>query len=195
MIDVAVYLASQSPRRAELLEQIGVSYSVLKVDTDETPLAGEQPLDYVQRVALEKARSGWRQSDHRRPVIGADTAGVLAGRLLCKPKDRDDGLAMLRAMSGKTHQILSAVAVVYGGREQLALSCSEVRFKRLSEQEIIDYWDTGEPVDKAGAYGIQGQAAVFVEHLQGSYSGVMGLPLAETYQLLQQFSPKQEQAD
>jgi septum formation protein len=169
-----IYLASQSPRRAELLQQIAVEYSV------------EHPDDYVRRMALEKARAGWAVCEQQVPVLGADTAGVLDGDVLCKPVDRDDGLAMLRRLSGRSHEILSAVCLKYGKHELLTLSRTVVTFRELTEGQIEAYWQTGEASDKAGSYGIQGLAAVFVENINGSYSGVVGLPLTETYQLLEQ---------
>ena len=179
-----VYLASQSPRRVELLQQIGVSFSKVPGAVDETPFKDEPPSDYVRRMALEKARAGWLASPKDRPVIGADTAGVLDGEILCKPVDRKDGIAMLGRMSGRSHQILSAVCVVFGDHELVAISTSEVTFAELDSSLIEAYWDTGEASDKAGAYGIQGMAAMFIEHMSGSYSGIVGLPLRETYQLL-----------
>ncbi|MFO1432161.1 MAG: Maf family protein [Candidatus Competibacteraceae bacterium] len=188
-----IHLASGSPRRRELLEQIGVSYRTVVVAVDETPLPGEDPATYVGRLALAKARAGWellimRQSGLRPiPVLGADTAVVLDGIILGKPRDRNEGLAMLAALSGREHQVMSAVALVAGERAALRIQESRVRFRALSQTECEAYWDTGEPADKAGAYGIQGRAAVFITRLEGSYSGVMGLPLFETAELLQEF--------
>ncbi|HXH03274.1 MAG TPA: Maf family protein [Candidatus Competibacteraceae bacterium] len=184
-----IYLASASPRRRELLAQINVAFDVLQVEVDETPLPAETPADYVARLALAKARAGWERLETRppRPVLGADTAVVIDGRILGKPRDRDDGLAMLALLSGREHQVLSAVALVQGGREALRVQLSRVRFRPLSAAECAAYWASGEPADKAGAYAIQGLAALFVQALEGSYSGVMGLPLYETGELLTEF--------
>jgi septum formation protein len=187
-----IYLASHSPRRRELLDQIGVAYQPVAVSVDETILPGETPTAYVTRLALAKARAGWRAVNRAsgtrlQPVLGADTAVVVAGTLLGKPRDRTEGLAMLAVLSGREHQVLSAVALVVGEREAFKVQESGVRFRTLSAVECEAYWDTGEPVGKAGAYGIQGRAAAFIAELRGSYSGVMGLPLFETAELLQAF--------
>ena len=179
--------ASSSPRRRELLEQIGVSYRVCPVDVDETPLDGEAPEDFARRMALEKARAGWRAQGSGQPVLGADTVVSLDGAILGKPVDRDDALDMLGRLSGSTHRVFSAVALLHGEREAVRLSVTRVRFRTLAPREIGLYWDSGEPADKAGAYGIQGLGALFVEHLEGSYTGVVGLPLYETGQLLEAF--------
>jgi septum formation protein len=183
-----IYLASASPRRRTLLEQIGVAYRVLAAEIDEALLPGEAPEVYVLRLALEKARAAWRELDsaERRPVLGADTAVVLDGEVLGKPRDRVHGLAMLEGLSGRTHQVLTAVAMV-GAQEASRLSVSHVSFRPTSAQERLAYWATGEPQDKAGSYAVQGQAAAFISHLDGSYSGVMGLPLFETGELLAEF--------
>jgi septum formation protein len=180
-------LASSSPRRRELLDQIGVSYRVCPVDVDETPLDGEAPEDFAWRMALEKARAGWRAQGSGLPVLGADTVVTLDGAILGKPVDRDDALDMLGRLSGSRHCVFSAVALVHGEREAVRLSVTQVRFRTLAPREIGVYWDSGEPADKAGAYGIQGLGALFVEHLEGSYTGVVGLPLYETGQLLDAF--------
>lgn len=186
-----LYLASQSPRRRELLRQIGVRFTSLTVAVPEQPETGESPADYVRRLAREKARAGYRRvrSEHlpRRPVLGADTIGVLAGKILEKPLDPEHGAAMLRRLSGQTHQVLSAVAMCDGASEQVRLSTTDVHFRSLSENEILTYWHSGEPADKAGGYAIQGLGAVFVRSLHGSYSGVVGLPLEETLELLRAF--------
>ena len=180
-----IYLASASPRRAELLRQIGVRFSTLVPDLDETPLDGEAPEDYVVRVAREKAEFA---GEHLVPgggaVLAADTAVVLGSDILGKPRDRDEALAMLGKLSGREHRVLTAVALCAEGATRVALSESKVEFRPLSLAEAQAYWNTGEPADKAGAYGIQGMGAVFVKHLHGSYSGVMGLPLFETAKLL-----------
>ena len=184
-----IYLASGSPRRRELLAQIGVVFSVLNVDVDETPLPGEAAETYVERLALAKARAGWllSASGARLPVLGADTAVVVDGNILGKPRDRGHALAMLAALSGREHHVLSAVAMVTDERELQRVQVSRVRFRPLTPVECAAYWETGEPVDKAGGYAIQGRAAAFVAELHGSYSGVMGLPLFETDELLRHF--------
>jgi septum formation protein len=190
MQQASIYLASGSPRRRELLAQIGVSYQILSVAVDETPLAGEDPSHYVSRLALAKARAGHAslQGLALRPVLGADTSVAVDGTILGKPRDRTEGLAMLAALSGRTHRVLSAVALVAGAREATRVQESQVRFRPLTASECQAYWDTGEPADKAGAYAIQGRAAAFIIELIGSYSGVMGLPLFETSELLRDFA-------
>lgn len=180
-------LASQSPRRKELLTQIGVHFAVVAVDVPEVRAEGEAAEDYVQRLALSKARAG-AEACPGTATLGADTVVVLAGRVLEKPRDQGDAQAMLAALSGATHRVLTAVAICRDGEEQCLLCESRVTFRSISPAEAARYWETGEPRDKAGAYGIQGFGAVFVCHLDGSYSNVVGLPLAETYQLLQHFA-------
>jgi septum formation protein len=184
----AIYLASQSPRRRELLQQIGVSHEVLQVSVDETPRTGEAAAEYVLRLALAKAEAGARQS-RRLPVLAADTAVVLGDRILGKPADRTEAIAMLQCLAGRTHKVLTGVAL-HHGRSDSRLSVSRVTFRPISEQEALAYWATGEPADKAGGYGIQGRGALFISQLQGSYSGVMGLPLFETAELLQRAGVK-----
>lgn len=189
--DKWVYLASASPRRRELLEQIGVGYRLLATDIPEEARAGESPEEFVLRLALEKARAGRAQLEVTEvyPVLGADTAVVLDGEILGKPRDRDHALAMLSHLSGHTHQVLTGVALIgAGGYERSRLSVSRVRFRTLNINEIERYWESGEPADKAGAYAIQGRAAAFIEHMEGSYSGVMGLPLFETAGLLEEYN-------
>jgi septum formation protein len=185
-----VYLASASPRRRDLLRQIGVEHRLLGVEVDEAVIAGEAPEGYVRRLAAAKARCGWEglaaAGAESAPVLGADTAVVLDGRIIGKPRDRADALTILGGLSGRTHEVLTAVALCDATVERAALSRSRVSFRALSADECARYWDTGEPRDKAGAYAIQGLAAVFVTDLAGSYSGVMGLPLFETAQLLAQ---------
>lgn len=183
-----ICLASSSPRRQELLRQIGVCYRLLPVAVDEDRRAGEAPAAFARRAALEKAAAGWAalEAPGRLPVLGADTVVVADGEIMGKPRDREQALGMLRALSGRTHQVLSAVALV-GARHAVRLNASRVTFRTLSDDECVAYWETGEPADKAGAYAIQGIAALFVEHLEGSYSGVMGLPLFETGALLREF--------
>ncbi len=183
-----IFLASASPRRQELLTQIGIGYTLLHAEVDEARRPGEPAEDYVRRLALEKARAGWALLAGQAgfPVLGADTAVVADGRILGKPRDRDDGIDMLQALSGRSHQVLSAVALV-AGREAVRVNASSVTFRTLTRSQCVAYWDTGEPIDKAGGYAIQGRAAVFVSRLEGSYSGVMGLPVYETAELLREF--------
>ncbi|MCW9024146.1 MAG: Maf family nucleotide pyrophosphatase [Gammaproteobacteria bacterium] len=182
-----IYLASGSPRRQELLDQIGVRYQLIKQDVPEEVQPGETPEMFVTRLALEKARAGMQslKAQNDKPVLGADTAVVVDDQILGKPIDREDGLNMLSLLSGRCHKVYSAVALISpSGQEQCRVNCSQVCFRELSMQDREDYWATGECADKAGAYGIQGQAAVFITKLEGSYSGVMGLPLFETAELL-----------
>jgi septum formation protein len=176
-------LASASPRRRALLEQIGVPHVVRSANLDETPQARESPRDYVARVAAAKARAVW-SADAALPVLGADTTVVVDGAMFGKPRGRAEGLAMLASLSGREHEVLSAVALADARGVALAVSASRVRFRALSAEECCAYWDSGEPHDKAGAYAIQGLAAAFIKSLHGSYSGVMGLPLFETAALL-----------
>lgn len=184
-----IYLASASPRRRELLDQLGVGYDVVIAPIDESRRAGEAPALYVSRMALEKARAGGarRSAGDVRPVLGADTAVVVNGAVLGKPRDREDALGMLRRLSGQTHHVYTGIALVDGEREATRLSVSAVSFRGLNEQECARYWESGEPAGKAGAYAIQGRGAMFVSRLEGSYSGVMGLPLFETAELLRDF--------
>jgi septum formation protein len=179
-----IALASRSPRRRELLAQIGVSHRVVDVEVDESVLPAEVPAEYVLRLALAKARAG-RERDPTLPVLGADTAVVVDDAILGKPADRADALAMLARLSAREHRVLTAVALV-GEREATRLSVSHVRFRPVQPAEAAAYWATGEPLDKAGAYAVQGLGGLFVESLTGSYSGVMGLPLFETAELLRQ---------
>lgn len=185
-----LYLASASPRRRELLAQIGVSFTTHVVPIDETPQPAEAPAAYVERLALAKAQAAFDTlADHQDAVVlGSDTAVVLDGRILGKPVDREDALATLTALSGREHQVLTAVALVSQARAEARVVTSTVRFKPLDRTQIEAYWATGEPRDKAGSYGIQGLAAVFVSQMQGSYSAVVGLPLCETAELLAQFA-------
>lgn len=194
-----IYLASRSPRRRELLAQVGIQFDTIVFrdapredsEIDETPHAGEAPIDYVQRVARAKAEHGWRIVGGRRllsqPVLAADTTLEFDGEIIGKPVNAADARAILQRLSGQTHRVLTAVAVAFEGRLESVLSVSDVSFGLIEESEIRSYVATGEPMDKAGAYGIQGHAGMYVERLAGSYTGVMGLPLYETTQLLKRF--------
>lgn len=194
-----IYLASRSPRRRELLTQIGVHFDTLifrtgqraDPETDETPQPGEPADAYVLRLARAKAEHGQRLIAWRKlvsqPVLAADTTLEVDGLIIGKPVDAHDAAAILARLSGRSHRVLTGVAVDFEGRVETALSVSEVRFRELDEAEIRRYVASGEPMDKAGAYGIQGRAGLFIEHLSGSYSGVMGLPLCETGKLLKAF--------
>lgn len=185
-----IYLASASPRRRELLRQLGLDFEVIPSNLDELPRPGERPEAYVLRVACDKARHVARlvretgRAPH--PVLGADTEVVLAGEILGKPRDRAHGVELLRRLAGRSHEVLSALCLVRGEKEYTALSASRVTFAPLTEAEAARYWETGEPADKAGAYAVQGRAAAFIERIEGSYSGVMGLPLYELAQVLRQ---------
>lgn len=195
-----IYLASRSPRRRELLAQIGVRHEPLlfregrreDTDTDEAVLPGEQPDDYVRRVTRQKAASAWqrvtlRRGLQRKPVLVADTTVALASEVIAKPADREDAARILRLLSGTQHRVLTAVAIQLEQRLEMAVSESLVTFAPLDEARIAAYVQSGEPFDKAGAYAIQGRAGAFVQRLEGSYSGVMGLPLYETANLLRLF--------
>lgn len=192
-METEIYLASSSPRRRELLDQVGVRYRVLTVDVPEEPGRHETAEMFCLRAALTKARAGRDlvPPQDRVPVLGADTVVAVDGRILGKPRDRGDGLEMLSALSDNTHHVYTAVAMVNtDGMEATRLSVSSVTFRAAGRDELEAYWETGEPADKAGAYAIQGRGAVFIQHLEGSYSGVMGLPLFETGQVLRQFGVK-----
>lgn len=195
-----IYLASRSPRRRELLTQIGVRFepllfregSRIDADTDESVRPGEQADEYVRRVTRMKVDAAWqrvvmRRGLQRKPVLAADTTVALAGEILGKPADREGAERMLRKLAGTQHRVLTAVAVQFEGRLEMALSESLVTFTPLDDARIAAYVQTGEPYDKAGGYGIQGRAGAFVERLEGSYTGVMGLPLYETANLLRLF--------
>ncbi|MGE5320583.1 MAG: Maf family protein [Hyphomicrobiaceae bacterium] len=198
LVDKRIYLASQSPRRRELLKQIGIAFDVLplravagRMDVIEIPHAGEAAPNFAQRMATEKAVCGWRAVDARHllrfPVLGADTVVELDGAILGKPADRSDAAAMLRRLSGREHQVHTAVAMQHGDRLEMRMSSSLVRLAALDTATITRYLETGEYLGKAGAYGIQGRAGAFVEHIEGSYSGIMGLPLYDTAILLRAF--------
>ncbi|HEV3182101.1 MAG TPA: nucleoside triphosphate pyrophosphatase [Steroidobacteraceae bacterium] len=176
-------LASASPRRRELLGQLGVPHVLAVPNIDEAVLAGESAADYVVRMARAKARIVHPHGSVL-PVLAADTTVLIDERVCGKPANAEEGIAMLLQLSGRTHEVLTAVALAAAGEVNHRLSRSEVRFRHLSLEEAIAYWNTGEPRDKAGGYAVQGHGAVFVEHLSGSYSGVMGLPLFETAELL-----------
>ena len=195
-----LYLASKSPRRRELLKQIGVNFELLllrefpaaRQDIDETPVTDELPDQYVLRVARQKAEVGAQRVQERRlpalAVLSADTSVVLDGEVIGKPADAQAAATMLRRLSGKTHRVYSAIALSQWGQVNTALSVTEVGFRDLSDEEIRRYVATGEPMDKAGAYAIQGRAAAFIASIAGSYSGVMGLPLFETVGLLKKIN-------
>jgi septum formation protein len=187
MMDIDVYLASASPRRRELLHQLGVRFEMRIADVPETLQQDETPYEFVQRLALEKANKVWLSlaPSQRRPVIGADTVVVIDEHILGKPVSREHAVEMLGLLSGRTHEVMTGVAVV-SQQHSVCVNVSTVRFRVLDPAEIQAYWQTGEAADKAGAYAIQGYAAAFIEHLSGSYSGVMGLPLYETSNLLRQ---------
>jgi septum formation protein len=184
--DSFIYLASGSPRRRELLQQIGVAFRVIGSELDETAHQGESPLAYVSRLAQAKAGVGWERSRDlgTAPVLAADTAVVLDAKILGKPKGLNDAMAMLLELSGRAHQVLTAVALRTAAGTLINVSHSTVTFRSIDAGEARAYWETGEPSDKAGAYAIQGYAAIFISDLKGSYSGVMGLPLFETAALL-----------
>ncbi|MGH8029624.1 MAG: Maf family protein, partial [Arenimonas sp.] len=182
-----IYLASRSPRRQELLRQVGVRFEALPADVPERRQAGQAPADYALAMALAKARAARAAAPQRLPVLGADTDVVVDDEILGKPAGRDQALAMLARLSGRTHEVFSSVAVVLDGRAETALSVTRVSFGAITPAQARAYWDTGEPADKAGAYAIQGFGAQFVREIHGSYSGVVGLPLYETLELLGRF--------
>lgn len=181
-----ILLASASPRRSALLTQIGVEHQVRPVDIDERIQPGEAPAQYVRRLAIAKAEALWSRlmEQDRQPVLGSDTSVALGNEVLGKPADRADGLQMLQRLSARTHQVYTAVALRHAAGCEFRLSVSDVTFRALSRTEMEAYWRCGEPVDKAGGYAIQGQAALFIERMAGSYSGIVGLPLFETAELL-----------
>ncbi len=199
MIDPRIYLASRSPRRRELLAQVGIRFDLLlfraspreDAEVDETWLAGETPDDYVVRVARAKAVFGTgllaRRHLPARPVLAADTTLDLDGEVIGKPKDEADAAAILARLAGRSHRVLTAIAMADGNRLEHRLSASDVRFRSLSDDEIRRYVRSGEPMDKAGAYGIQGRAALFIDEIRGSHSGIVGLPLCDTALLLRDF--------
>ena len=178
-----IILASASSRRRELLEQIKVRYKVQIAEIDETPLKNELPAAYVQRLAAEKSAACAAQFNPKLPILAADTSVVLNDQIMGKPKDENDAITMLRQLSGKTHQVFTAIHLS-GRNQHCALNITDVTFKTLSDSDIYAYWRSGEPFDKAGSYAIQGQGSLFIERINGSFSGVMELPLFETAQLL-----------
>ncbi len=182
-----VILASASPRRCQLLGQIGVGFEQQVAAVDESVRPGEAPADYVSRLALAKARAVLERHRPALPVLGADTTVVADGRMLGKPRDAAQARAMLRLLAGRAHEVYSAVALVTPERQAGAVNCTKVWFGPIADNDIDAYWRSGEPRDKAGGYAIQGLAAAFVTRLDGSYSAVMGLPLHETAALLQDF--------
>ena len=198
--DKRIYLASRSPRRRDLLKQIGVPFELLLLredlrrgpDVDETPLPDESPGVYVLRIAKEKATMAVRQIAYRalpqKPALAADTTVVFDGQVVGKPDDAEHAARILRALSGREHQVLTAVAVAMKEQVETQISVSSVWFRELSDADIRRYCASGEALDKAGAYGIQGRAGAFVTRISGSYSGIMGLPLAETVELLHKFN-------
>jgi septum formation protein len=194
-----IYLASRSARRRDLLKQMGVSFEMLLLregvgrhaDFDESQIGNESPRDYVVRVARLKAEAGWVRLEQRRlmrhPVLAGDTTVAFNDTILAKPQDREHAVAMLKQLSGTVHQVYTAVAVKFHDSLQEALSVTDVRLRVLSDDEIRRYVASGDPMDKAGAYGIQGKASIFIESINGSYSGVVGLPIFETSRLLAHF--------
>jgi septum formation protein len=185
-----IALASSSPRRRELLTQLGVNYQLVKADIDETPHANEPAQHYVQRLALAKAQAGLARLTVDLPVLGADTIVVVDNCILGKPADFNEFRRTMLRLSDRSHQVMTAVALVSQHRQLQQLVTTDVWFRRVTEAEIAAYWASGEPQDKAGGYGIQGLAAKFIPRIHGSYSGVVGLPLCETEQLLQQWQDR-----
>lgn len=186
-----LYLASASPRRRELLTQLGIIIEVLRADIDETPLPGEAPQAYTERLARAKAEAGWAKVREfglpPRPLLAADTTVVLNGEIIGKPDSADHARTILKQLSGKEHQVVTSIAVKQGDDCRVVSTISNVCFRPLLDEEIDHYIISGEPMDKAGAYGIQGVAATFVREIKGSYTGIVGLPLAETVELLREF--------
>ena len=184
----SIYLASQSPRRRELLTQIDIPFELLNADIDESPLDNEAAGDYVKRLAIEKAKAGQLTAIEDKPVLGADTIVVLDKQLLGKPRNKEHAISMLLALAGRQHQVMTAVALVQGDAIVSEVVTTTVTFRSISEQEALNYWDSNEPKDKAGGYGIQGLGAQFVEKIDGCYFAVVGLPLMKTQQLLSKLS-------
>lgn len=186
-MSIQFILASRSPRRVEYLRNCGYHFDCQPADLPEEPAAGESPQRYAQRIALAKARAAVAMTAQSLPVLGADTDVAIDGEILGKPRDRDEGIAMLLRLSDRAHEVHSAVALVLGERVGTVATATEVQFTRLNADDAARYWDSGEPADKAGAYAIQGLGARFVRAIRGSFSGVVGLPLAETVALLNDF--------
>jgi septum formation protein len=185
----SVFLASTSPRRAELLAQLGITFEVVNAPVEEVALPGEQADSFVRRMAIEKALDGFNKVAGTKVwVIGGDTLVKVGDSVLTKPRNQADAMRMWRLLSGRTHQVLSAVAVVYDGEVACALNETQVSFAPMTEADMLSYWASGEPQDKTGAYAIQGLGARFIADLRGSYSAVMGLPLFELTQLLKRFA-------
>jgi septum formation protein len=185
-----IYLASQSPRRRELLEQIQVKYQSIAVTVDETPQPHETPQNYVSRLAYAKAQAGHLVIKGAFPVLGADTTIVCDGQLFGKPRDENHAKQMLRKFSGRSHQVITAIALVTDSKKKVKINTNNVYFRLLTDADIQAYIATGESLDKAGGYAIQGRASIFIERIEGSYSGVMGLPLYETATLFAEFGMK-----
>ncbi|MFY8273744.1 Maf family protein [Pseudoalteromonas sp. SSDWG2] len=184
----AIYLASQSPRRRELLSQLGIEFVQFSVDADETPFENESARQLVERLARLKAETGVAMGYEDRPVLGSDTVVVYDNHIMGKPTDFEDFQRMMKQLSGRTHQVLTAIALSSTHKTMSKVVTTDVTFKPLSDDEITAYWHTQEPLDKAGGYGIQGRAGAFVTHLSGSYFAVMGLPLYETQELIAEFN-------
>ncbi|HSG51920.1 MAG TPA: nucleoside triphosphate pyrophosphatase [Rheinheimera sp.] len=182
-----IALASSSPRRRELLAQLGVNFTLVKADIDESVLAAEDAKTYVQRLALAKAEAGLARLPEPKPVLGADTIVVIDNQILGKPSDFADFKRTMQLLSGRCHQVMTAIALVSPQHKLQQLVCTDVYFRALTDSEIEQYWQSGEPHDKAGGYGIQGLGGRFVKRINGSYTAVVGLPLCETEQLLQQW--------
>lgn len=189
MPNIQIYLASTSPRRKELLTLIGMQFECLPNDEPEVRNEHESPQAYNERLALAKAQAGWHSPARVEncPVLGADTIVVVGDLILEKPQDKADCIRMLQLLSGITHEVITSVAVVHGNHIKTACSISHVKFRHITVDEAAAYWETKEPIGKAGGYGIQGRAAIFVERIDGSHSGIMGLPLFETAELLKEF--------
>lgn len=179
-----LHLASASPRRHELLTALGLSFTFGGVDVDESSLPGETAMEMVLRLATLKARTAFDAGDYAVPVLGADTVVVLEDRVFGKPESKEEALAMLASLSGRAHEVLTGVAVVLNDELQTAVSLTEVQFREIHPDEALAYWQSGEPVGKAGAYAVQGVGGIFVCEIHGSYTGVVGLPVYETAELL-----------
>jgi len=186
-MQTAIYLASASPRRKELLTQLGIQFSQFSVDADESQLNNEAPIKYVERMARLKAQSGVAMGYSDRPVLGSDTVVVIDNQSLVKPRDKSDFMTTLKRLSGQTHQVMTAIAFADNNQVMSQVVTTDVTFKNITDQELESYWQSGEPQDKAGGYGIQGLGGRFVTHISGSYFAVVGLPLYECEELLRKF--------